>query len=397
MSNSLYIGVYYIYMNIILYGAIGRHNFGDILFPHILIKLFELNDIFTSVYNNQENQTNSNIFLCDILERDMTKYGGHYVKSIAILFEQNIDCVIMVGGEVANCSIEAAITMFEPNNSKENLKNIELIEKKIKTPIYLIDKTYIKKNIICIANSIGGVSNIKGEYKDILYKKLSTYEYVSTRDSLNENELYYNVPDCAILTKKFFNEKIMTFKEKFDFMNNKYIAIQVNIKILKNIDKSIFKNIQKLLKMPIYFFAAGQAKDHDSIEAYKEFLHDDNFFIFDKDNIWEICCLISNAFIVIGSSLHVRILSFCYSKIRFTITNNINHNSKHKQFIKKWDNIKDTFICTTELLNSIKIYCIEGSNNVFNEENSLNSAIDEYMFNSKKWINILKEKQNLKL
>ena len=30
---------------------------------------------------------------------------------------------------------------------------------------------------------------------------------VSTRDSLNKNESYYNVPDCAILTKKFFNEK----------------------------------------------------------------------------------------------------------------------------------------------------------------------------------------------
>ena len=38
-------------MNIILYGAIGRHNFGDILFPHILIKFLEFNGIFTSVYN----------------------------------------------------------------------------------------------------------------------------------------------------------------------------------------------------------------------------------------------------------------------------------------------------------------------------------------------------------
>jgi hypothetical protein len=380
-------------MNIILYGAIGRHNFGDMLFPHILIKLLELNGIFTRVYNKHEIQTNSNIFLCDILERDMTKYGGHYVKSIAMLFEQNIDCVIMVGGEVTHCSIEAAIRMFEPNYSEENQKNIELIKKNIKSPIYLIDKTYIEKNIICIANSIGGVSTIT----DKAAKKLSTYEYVSTRDSLNKNKSYYNVPDCAILTKKFFNEKIIKFKEKFDFMNNKYIAIQVNIKILKNIDKSIFKNIQRLLKMPIYFFAAGQAKGHDSIEAYKEFLHDDNFFIFDKSNIWEICCLISNAFIVIGSSLHVRILAFCYSKIRFTITDNITFQYlKHSQFIKKWDNVKDTFICTTELLNSIEIYCKEGSNNVFYKDNNLNSAIDEYMFNSKKWIDILKEKQNLK-
>ena len=47
-------------MKTILYGAFGRHNFGDLLFPHIVHKLIK------------ENINESEIEFCDVVSRDMT-------------------------------------------------------------------------------------------------------------------------------------------------------------------------------------------------------------------------------------------------------------------------------------------------------------------------------------
>ena len=60
-------------MKTILYGAFGRHNFGDMLFPYILKSLTESNSI------------NTDIEYCDIAEADMTSHGGHDVKTITDL------------------------------------------------------------------------------------------------------------------------------------------------------------------------------------------------------------------------------------------------------------------------------------------------------------------------
>ena len=51
-------------------------------------------------------------YLC---ERDMTKYGGHYVKSISMIFEQEIN---------KKCNIKNAVFMFDPNSNKKYNKNI---------------------------------------------------------------------------------------------------------------------------------------------------------------------------------------------------------------------------------------------------------------------------------
>ena len=58
-------------MKTILYGAFGRHNFGDMLFPHIVHKLIK------------ENIDESEIEFCDVVSRNMVEFGGHNIKSIA--------------------------------------------------------------------------------------------------------------------------------------------------------------------------------------------------------------------------------------------------------------------------------------------------------------------------
>ena len=75
----------------ILYGAFGRHNFGDMLFPYILKSLLEINSI------------NTDIEYCDIAEADMTSYDGHDVKSITDFFDCESELnLIQVGGHTGN-------------------------------------------------------------------------------------------------------------------------------------------------------------------------------------------------------------------------------------------------------------------------------------------------------
>ena len=92
--------------------------------------------------------------------------------------------------------------------------------------------------------------------------------------------------------------------------------------------------------MPILFFCAGVATDHDSLDLYKEKfknLPTDKVHFFDGLTIWDICNVISNAKLVIGTSLHVRILSQQFLRPRVTLS----AWTKHKAFIEKWDNINN--------------------------------------------------------
>ena len=76
------------------------------------------------------------------------------------------------------------------------------------------------------------------------------------------------------------------------------------------------------------------------MDLYKKTFKDlpnDKVHFFDGLNIWDICNVISNAKFVIGTSLHVRILSQQYCRPRVTL----GLMGKHRGFIEKWDNINN--------------------------------------------------------
>lgn len=361
-------------MKICLYGAFGRHNFGDLLFPHIIISLL-------NKYNSNINM--DNIVLCDLFERDMTIYGGHLVKSITILFDKEISHMILVGGQVCSCDLSFGIKMIDPDKNEINNGIIQELKNRLESGCYILDKNiFSNKSSIFIANSIGGLYT----YNDNIKKRLDNYNYVSTRDSLYRGK--HNIsPDCAILTKELFDDKIRLYKDQIP--NDKYIAIQCNE---RSIDNNLIKNIKQIsdyLKLPIYLFVAGIAPNHDSFEKYKNIIDSIKtqygIYIFEETNIWKICCLIANSYITIGTSLHVRIIAFVYSRIRYTICLNLDLTSKHHLFLCKWDNINNSYITNDQLFDSIKRLDIDKMNS-YSDDKSLNLAINEYRSNSKQWL-----------
>ena len=86
---------------IILFGAFDRHNFGDLLFPHIAQALLS------------EHET----LVAGLSARDLRQQGGHNVRSFADVVTERAGhpaVLLHVGGEVLSCSAWYAALMLLP-------------------------------------------------------------------------------------------------------------------------------------------------------------------------------------------------------------------------------------------------------------------------------------------
>ena len=307
-------------MKTILYGAFGRHNFGDMLFPHIIEKLIK------------ENSSETDLEFCDILSRDMREYGGHNVKSLSDFFDyENPLNIINVGGEVSNCSLERAIEMFSTEDihnsqiSKLQHSNLELA--------YIINKNKFKNPNIFVANAIGGAG-------ELATKNLQNFNYISFRDKRSYlehgRENAEHMPDSVVMLNHYFNEEVtsrLELSQSLQSLNkligSDYIVVQFKPSHIGKSKRNIgelkiqFQRLIHELNIPIVFFCAGTAPGHDSIEAYKEEFNDslpkDMAYFYTGENIWDICNLISRATCVIGTSLHVRVVASQYARPRISI------------------------------------------------------------------------------
>jgi polysaccharide pyruvyl transferase WcaK-like protein len=321
----------------ILYGAFGRYNFGDILFPYIIAELLA------------ENNIKADLEYCDILSRDMSMHGGHKVKSIVDFLDySDLINVIHVGGQTLGCDMKFVIKMFNPDRNDANIPKL----KKISQPAYILSKSDFVKPNKFILNSAGGFSMQACQ-------KIKNYDYISLRDyksykKFTENSLENSIHcvDSAILTKRFF-ENVIAERNTTEHIQgihksvgSNYIAVQMNANFSNNNRNSIIKCLYRIIlesNLPLVLFAAGTAPSHDKFETYYEFskhLPKNMLHICESENCWDVCNIISNASFVLGTSLHVRILSMQYFKPRATLS----LGDKHSGFIIDWDNIKNISI-----------------------------------------------------
>ena len=369
-------------MKTILYGAFGRHNFGDMLFPYILKSLLESNSI------------NTDIEYCDIAESDMTNYGGHNVKSITEFFDYESELnLIQVGGHTAN---DCSPLYFFPKDLK--MKYAPLFYQKDNNPSYILSKKAFNKPNIFIANAVGGFSKTGAN-------KLKEYDYVSFRNqdsynkSLNFGLECQLTPDCVVLLKHFYAKTISgttSISEDITSLHNlhgkDYIAVQINQGLLNLRSDEIIQNLENTIKetkLPLVFFCAGIAPRHDSINLYKQkfqnILPNNMVYFFDGTNIWDICNVISNAKFVIGTSLHVRIVSTVFNVPRITLYSD-HADIKAKEFIEQWDTVshyKDNESLAKYIRKELKEHDYEA------DATQLKFLENEYLTKST-WINLLK-------
>src|SRR5512139_565449 len=97
----------------VLFGAFDRHNFGDLLFPHITAALLGRN----------------NLIFAGLAERDLRSFGGHRVEALAVLaaeWDGRPANIIHVGGELLTCEAwQAAVMLLPPDEAQKAIAHFD--------------------------------------------------------------------------------------------------------------------------------------------------------------------------------------------------------------------------------------------------------------------------------
>ncbi|MBN3820995.1 polysaccharide pyruvyl transferase family protein, partial [Paraburkholderia sp. Se-20369] len=97
----------------VLFGAFDRHNFGDLLFPHVAARMLDCDDLR----------------FAGLATRDLRRYGGHRVDAfdrIAAASREHPLNVVHVGGELLTCNAwEAAVMLSRPGESRDDIAHAD--------------------------------------------------------------------------------------------------------------------------------------------------------------------------------------------------------------------------------------------------------------------------------
>src|SRR5438128_816753 len=97
----------------VLFGAFDRHNFGDLLFPHIVAGMLARKDLL----------------FAGLAGRDLRSYGGHQVSALAQLAGTRGERpanFIHVGGELLTCDAwAAAVMLLPPDQAQEAVAHLD--------------------------------------------------------------------------------------------------------------------------------------------------------------------------------------------------------------------------------------------------------------------------------
>ena len=334
---------------VVLHGACGRHNFGDMLMPHIAIELMARRGI-----------AQSSFLVTDIAARDLTMYGGHNVRGIldVLASEDSLGGLVVAGGEVGGCSFALAMHMFFHLEDEDvHTQHVHDAAQAAFRQKYMQDgrehwKAYLPsrshlpdhlKSTKLIANAIGQTpeSNVRD------------YAFVSFRDQQWASMDHEVVPDSVILIRRLMDHKISPLDLQLHF-SGQYIAVQFKASLFRQ-NRLLFLmdlcrslgEMARELSAGLVFFRAGAAWHHDSLYSYREMqasmnakFSDVHTQVFEELDIFKIVALISKAKALVSTSLHTRIIASAYHVRRLTL----HPDQKHIGWISKWDPLKTSSI-----------------------------------------------------
>jgi hypothetical protein len=343
----------------ILFGAFDRHNFGDLLFPHIASAMLE----------------GENLLFSGLADRDMRRYGGHQVSGLAQLsrrWGRRRVNLFHVGGELLTCDAwEAAVMLLAPHQAQSTIARLNaqpqermewartLLGISCLAPYTLARQLFPGADRV-IYNAVGGTELNQRDpaMRAEVLAKLVAAEIVSVRDNQTHALLHAAgiaarlMPDPAVMVAHLFGARIRQraehrpMAELLAAFHKGYVAAQFSAdfgdgatltEIAAQLDE-----IASSTGCGVVFFCAGAAPWHDDQALYRcvaARMRSPSVRTFPSLNLWDICALIAHSRIYVGSSLHGRIVAMAFALPRM----NLRHPaqtalcSKQEAFAATWE------------------------------------------------------------
>ncbi|NWG40045.1 MAG: polysaccharide pyruvyl transferase family protein [Hydrogenophilaceae bacterium] len=310
---------------IVLFGAFDRHNFGDLLFPHIVSKSLP----------------NQAIEFAGLVDRDMRPWGGHPVKSlVSIPLDENAT-LIHCGGELLTCTAyEAAVMLQTPEQARQAITchDADPLDAERWAAEALLTSRRIPYVVRAdrgrlIFNAVGGVEwpLLQPIQQEEVIETLRQADWIGVRDHVTQGHLQAAgiacslCPDPAVMVKEYFDELIQQrslrgeVAQTIGTFPKGYLACQFAAEFgddatLDQLANGLNKTCAET-GLGVVLFRAGAAPWHDQIEPYERLsarMPAASTRIFHSLNLWDICALLAKSRVYCGSSLHGGIVAAAY-------------------------------------------------------------------------------------
>ena len=322
----------------LLLGAYDRHNFGDLLFPHIAAALLP----------------GSRLIFAGLAERDLRPFGGHRTHALARLAAElgNLPVrLIHVGGEILTCEAWQAALMLQPPAEVPALiarldahpaERLAWARTTLGLPSlapYVAGRRLFPRAQLIHAGVGGaGLQHSPPALRDEVIAALREADMVGVRDRQTLTHLHaagipaHLMPDPAVLTAERFGATIRAHASRGEpaaigqRFPRGYLAVQFSADF--GDDATLDTLAAQLSEAAaasdcgIVLFRAGSAPWHDTLDCLERLasrLPAATVQVFRSLQLWDICALIAGSRGYCGSSLHGRIVATAFAQPRLNV------------------------------------------------------------------------------
>jgi hypothetical protein len=344
---------------VVLFGAFDRHNFGDLLLPHIAAALMP----------------GQRLVFAGLAQRNLRSHGGHEVVPLSRLALDSTDqpCVLVhVGGEILTCEAwQAAVMLLPPEQAQPTISYLQTrprerlvwVRSMLGTSAlapYTVSRRQHPGLVRVIYNGVGGagLDQVDDGLRAEVLANLREADAVSVRDMQTRSHLASAgisarlIPDPAVMVAELFGAKIRErardgkVAQALRTFPHGYIAVQFSAdfgdddrltQIAKQMDR-----IAALQGLGVVLFRAGAAPWHDDLAGLGQvatLLRPGSAQLFTSIDLWDICALIAHSRAYCGSSLHGRIVAtaFALPRVNLRPPASKGHSGKQAAYAATWD------------------------------------------------------------
>jgi hypothetical protein len=320
----------------VLFGAFDRHNFGDLLFPHLMTALLP----------------NHAFEFAGLAVRDLRAVGGHRVKPLAAPAGSRPAHLIHAGGELLTCdAYQSAVMLLDPAEAASAIARYDhdplaaaaWAARQLGTTRhmpYVVGHDAVAPGGCLIFNAVGGVEwgLLTADQREETKAALRQADWLSVRDHVTQAALGVDgieaplCPDPAVMVAVCFSKVIRQHAQQSAVNKMRqafpqgYLACQLSADFAD--DASLDALAQGLAQvvaetgLGLVLFCAGAAPWHDDpalLEQLRVRLPPAAARIFPSLHLWDICALIAGSRGVAGSSLHGRIVALAFGLPRVSL------------------------------------------------------------------------------